>query len=76
MGAESYEVHAISANGQINGCNSTNTSCVMPNLQCGSIYNISVLTLGHHCNVSKSAITTLHSGRQLLKNAQYNAALP
>ncbi|XP_056304665.1 uncharacterized protein LOC130216807 [Danio aesculapii] len=61
MGAESYEVHAISANGQINGCNSTNTSCVMPNLQCGSIYNISVLALGHHCNVSKSAITTLHS---------------
>ncbi|XP_077060714.1 uncharacterized protein fndc7b [Siphateles boraxobius] len=61
MGAESYEVHAISTGGQMTGCDTTNTSCVVPNLVCGSIYNISVLAIGHHCNVSKSAITTLHS---------------
>lgn len=62
-GAESFEVHAISTDGQSSGCDTTNTSCVVPNLVCGSIYNISVLAIGHHCNVSKSAITTLHSGR-------------
>ncbi|XP_067303573.1 fibronectin [Pseudorasbora parva] len=60
-GAESYEVHAISTGGQMTGCDTTNTSCVVPNLVCGSIYNISVLAIGHLCNVSKSAITTLHS---------------
>ncbi|XP_016331309.1 uncharacterized protein LOC107680061 [Sinocyclocheilus anshuiensis] len=60
-GAESFEVHAISTDGQMTGCDSTNTSCVMPNLVCGSIYNVSVLAIGHHCNVSRSEITTLHS---------------
>ncbi len=44
------------------GCNSTNTSCVIHNLVCGSIYNISVLAIGYQCNVSRSEITTLHSG--------------
>lgn len=61
-GAESYEVHAINTGGQMTLCDSTNTSCVIPNLVCGSIYNISVLAIGHHCNVSRSEITTLHSG--------------
>ncbi|KAL1249579.1 hypothetical protein QQF64_020584 [Cirrhinus molitorella] len=60
-GAESYEVYAISTDSQMTGCDSTNTSCVMPNLECGSIYNVSVLAIGHHCNVSRSEITKLHS---------------
>lgn len=63
MGAESYEVHAISTGGQMTGCDTTNNSCVVPNLVCGSIYNISVLAIGHQCNVSRSSITTMHSGR-------------
>ncbi|KAF4097010.1 hypothetical protein G5714_022979 [Onychostoma macrolepis] len=71
-GAESYEVQAISTDGQMTGCDSTNTSCVMPNLVCGSIYNISVLAIGHQCNVSRSEITTLHSVPCVPNNIQAN----
>ncbi|XP_051515678.1 uncharacterized protein LOC127418869 [Myxocyprinus asiaticus] len=60
-GAESYEVHAISTEGHMTGCSSTNTSCVLPYLTCGSEYNVSVVAFGHQCNVSKSTITGLHS---------------
>ncbi|XP_057183469.1 G surface protein, allelic form 156-like [Triplophysa rosa] len=60
-GAESYEVQAISTDGHLTGCDSTNTSCVVSNLICGSIYDISVVAIDHNCNVSRSTITTLHS---------------
>ncbi|KTF75017.1 hypothetical protein cypCar_00024381 [Cyprinus carpio] len=74
-GAESYEVHAISTGGQMTRCDSTNTSCVMPNLGCGSIYNISVLAIGHQCNVSRSEITTLHSVPCVPNHIQANLSL-
>ncbi|XP_051946726.1 fibronectin type III domain-containing protein 7-like [Xyrauchen texanus] len=60
-GAESYVVHAISTEGDLTGCDTTNTSCVVPYLICGSEYTVSVVAVGHHCNVSKSTITGLHS---------------
>ncbi|XP_055044899.2 uncharacterized protein fndc7b [Misgurnus anguillicaudatus] len=60
-GAESYEVQAIDNDGHLTRCNSANTSCVVPNLICGSMYNISVFAIGQNCNFSKSAVKRLQS---------------
>ncbi|XP_017573413.2 uncharacterized protein LOC108439482 [Pygocentrus nattereri] len=60
-GAESYEVHAIGTRGHVTGCNTTDPSCDLPNLQCGDVYNISVVAVSNQCTVTNNAVTQLHT---------------
>lgn len=61
-GADSYEVQAYSAEGSVAGCSAEETECVLPDLVCGSIYNISVISVSNECNVSESDIIQLQTG--------------
>nr|XP_015211037.1 PREDICTED: uncharacterized protein LOC102685057 [Lepisosteus oculatus] len=60
-GAESYEVYAVSLQGHVATCSSTDEACEITNLMCGNTYNISVVAISQHCNISESAITEIQS---------------
>nr|XP_019957336.1 PREDICTED: fibronectin-like [Paralichthys olivaceus] len=49
-GASSYSVEAVTDQGSMIICNSTNNSCSLNGLQCGQIYNVTVLSHNQDCN--------------------------
>ncbi|XP_067845705.1 fibronectin type III domain-containing protein 7-like [Heptranchias perlo] len=49
-GAASYVVIAENSDGLTQSCNTTDTNCELTNLQCGQIYNISIIGLNEQCN--------------------------
>ncbi|XP_076837807.1 fibronectin type III domain-containing protein 7-like [Brachyhypopomus gauderio] len=53
-GAVQYVVTAQSPNATALYCQSTNTSCFMTGLQCGTVYNFTVLASAQRCNSSYS----------------------
>ncbi|XP_062308247.1 uncharacterized protein LOC134012721 [Osmerus eperlanus] len=61
QGAESYRVQAIGVQEHETGCETTQNSCLVPDLLCGFTYNISVVALNGECNVSESNMTQLQS---------------
>ncbi|XP_064190128.1 uncharacterized protein LOC135254105 [Anguilla rostrata] len=60
-GAESYKVHAVGWGGLAAECDTTELACVVPDLTCGSDYNISVVAIGQQCNVSESEVTEMEA---------------
>ncbi|KAL2090270.1 hypothetical protein ACEWY4_014958 [Coilia grayii] len=60
-GAESYMVNAIGWEGHVTGCNTTEEQCLLPELMCGYMYNITVTAFSNQCNVSESDILLLQS---------------
>lgn len=60
-GVSSYMVQAIGPNGHKTLCNSTTTSCKLPRLHCGQLYNLTVTAQDGQCD-SSHAHQTLQSG--------------
>ncbi|KAJ8277963.1 hypothetical protein GJAV_G00082190 [Gymnothorax javanicus] len=60
-GAESYTVHAYGWGGHFSECNTTGLACVVPDLMCSYSYNISVVSINHQCNISKSNMTEMQA---------------
>uniref|UniRef100_A0A4W6E8U3 Fibronectin type-III domain-containing protein n=1 Tax=Lates calcarifer TaxID=8187 RepID=A0A4W6E8U3_LATCA len=49
-GASSYSVEAVTDQGSMVTCNTTNNSCFLNGLQCGQIYNVTVMAKNLVCN--------------------------
>nr|XP_046264816.1 mucin-4-like [Scatophagus argus] len=49
-GAKSYSVQAVTDQGSMATCNTTNTSCFLNGLQCSQIYNVTVMAHNLACN--------------------------
>lgn len=64
-GAESYIVNAVSTDGHIASCNTSETICQVTDLMCGNTYNISVTAINQQCNVSHSTQAEIQSGKLL-----------
>lgn len=64
QGVLSYLVRAVGADGFQTQCSSTNTSCSLPGLRCGQLYNLTSVGQDGRCN-SSAALVTLQSGTQL-----------
>lgn len=60
-GVSSYMVQAFGPNGHKTLCNSTTSSCNLPSLHCGQLYNLTVTAQDGGCN-SSHANQTLQSG--------------
>lgn len=60
-GAASYTVQAFGPDGHKTGCVSTETSCQLPNLHCGQLYNLTLTALDGECDNSR-AYLNLQSG--------------
>lgn len=63
-GAHYYTVLA-EANGHMDSCNSTGTSCELIHLQCGENYTVTVLAGDGKCNSSLLARTNVTTGDHL-----------
>ncbi|XP_063075940.1 uncharacterized protein LOC134465972, partial [Engraulis encrasicolus] len=55
-GALSYLVTMQTTNGSPLSCNSSSTSCSISDLQCGTLYHVSVTALGNNCNITDGAL--------------------
>ncbi|KAM9445384.1 fibronectin type III domain-containing protein 7 [Clarias gariepinus] len=56
QGALFYMVQAVGANGYQTQCMSTNTSCLLPSLQCGQLYNVTSVSQDGRCNSSSAQV--------------------
>ncbi|XP_053338582.1 fibronectin type III domain-containing protein 7-like [Clarias gariepinus] len=56
QGALFYMVQAVGANGYQTQCMSTNTSCSLPSLQCGQLYNVTSVSQDGRCNSSSAQV--------------------
>lgn len=64
-GAVSYTVLAQEDGSQhYTSCWSTTTSCQLDQLQCGGVYNLTVIAEGSSCNSTGSVSATLMTGRR------------
>lgn len=61
-GVSSYLVQAFGPDGHKIKCNSTDTSCQLPNLHCGELYNLTVTAQDGRCDNS-NAYLNLQSGK-------------
>lgn len=61
-GVSSYTVKAFGPDGHKTGCMSTETSCQLPSLHCGQLYNLTVTAQDGRCDNSH-AYLSLQSGR-------------
>ena len=55
-GALSYLVTMQTTNGSPLSCNSSSTSCSIGDLQCGTLYHVSVTAIGNNCNITDGAL--------------------
>lgn len=62
-GAHYYKVLA-EANGHVDSCNSSGTSCKLTQLQCGEDYTVTVLAGDGTCNSSILAMTNITTGKE------------
>lgn len=60
-GVSSYMVQAFGPSGHMTMCNSTTTSCQLPNMHCGQLYNLTVTAQDGRCDNSH-AYLNLQSG--------------
>ncbi|XP_058265731.1 uncharacterized protein LOC131365857 [Hemibagrus wyckioides] len=56
QGVLSYLVQAVGANGNQVQCSTTNTSCSLPNLNCGQLYTLTSVGQDGHCNSSAAQV--------------------
>lgn len=61
-GLSSYKVQAFGPDGHTIDCYSTKTSCELPSMHCGQLYNVTVTALDGRCDNSKTYLT-LQSGK-------------
>lgn len=61
QGVSSYLVQAHGPDGHRAMCNSTTTSCQIPSMHCGQLYNMTVTALDGRCDNSR-ALLNLQSG--------------
>ncbi|XP_038649438.1 receptor-type tyrosine-protein phosphatase beta-like [Scyliorhinus canicula] len=78
-GAVSYAVVAENGDGLTHSCNTTDTYCELANLQCGQIYNISIIGFNEPCNTLRpsKSFTTIETApcAPLLVDAHVDCAL-
>ncbi|KAG5847415.1 hypothetical protein ANANG_G00125810 [Anguilla anguilla] len=68
-GVASYRVQAVGPDGHRTQCNSSSTSCQLPDLHCGQRYNLTVTAQDQLCDNSNSFLT-LQSGPCQPQNVQ------
>ena len=61
-GASSYSVQAVTDQGVMFTCNTTNTSCSLNGLKCGHIFNVSVAAHNRNCDSVTSQTHRLMTG--------------
>lgn len=61
-----YVAYFDNQNGHYTSCMSTNTSCVVSGLMCGTVYSVWVKALGQQYNSSDSSVVSLTSGKETL----------
>lgn len=61
-GVSSYKVQAMGPNGHKAECYSTESSCELPNMHCGQLYNVTVTAQDGRCDNSH-AYLNLQSGK-------------
>lgn len=61
-GVSSYLVQAFGPDGHMAACNSTTTSCPLPSMHCGQLYNLTVTAQDGQCD-SSHAYLDLRSGK-------------
>ncbi|KAI5096119.1 hypothetical protein C0J45_14549, partial [Silurus meridionalis] len=62
LGAQSYRVIAVSNQGKQSSCSSNTTTCSLIDLQCGQVYNVSVVAIDETCSSIQSQSATLQTG--------------
>ena len=65
-GAESYTVLAVGNHGHNASCTSSEASCNVPDLECGTIYTFYVSAVNSHCHSNHSDTFELESGTTTL----------
>ncbi|XP_069497964.1 serine-rich adhesin for platelets-like [Ambystoma mexicanum] len=69
-GATEYQVTAISTDAPQSACNSTDTICVLSNLQCGLTYNVEVVAQDDRCTSNFSSPLSLETVPCVPENSQ------
>lgn len=67
-GASSYSVQAVTDQGLMVTCNTSNTSCFLDGFQCSEIYNVTVTAQNQACDSGISETSRLMTG--LLQNQE------
>lgn len=62
-GVSSYMVQAFGPDGHKPTCSNTTTSCQLPDMHCGQLYNLTVTAKDEQCD-SKHAYLNLQSGKR------------
>ncbi|XP_078524471.1 uncharacterized protein LOC144797641 [Lissotriton helveticus] len=72
-GALSYLSFVTDLNGNmVDPCNSTEASCSVNQLNCGTTFNVTVIAMGHSCNSAPSAVAELISAPCIPTIAEVN----
>lgn len=66
-GAVFYKVMANSSTGDVKQCTTNDTSCDLPNMHCGQMYNITVTPLSKKCRGFDSYPLIYNAGKLELK---------
>lgn len=61
VGSLGFIAH-ITGDGYQDSCHTTDTSCVLQNLPCGTHLDVSVQARGEHCNITASVSESLQTG--------------
>lgn len=61
-GAVNYTATALSPSGHVSTCSSNFTNCELPELQCGQMYNLTVVASDGKCSSPPSSSLQLDSG--------------
>lgn len=61
-GVSIYKVQAFGPDGHKSECDTTESSCKLPNMHCGQLYNLTVTAQDGRCDNSR-AYLSLQSGR-------------
>lgn len=68
-GALNYTATALSPSGHVSTCSSNITNCELPELQCGQLYNLTVVASDGKCSSPPSSSLQLDSGELSPYNA-------
>ncbi|CAH2311730.1 serine-rich adhesin for platelets-like [Pelobates cultripes] len=60
-GATGYSATAVGSQGQLVKTNTEDTTCLLPNLECGEVYNLTVLAMNDQCKSAESPVLEIVS---------------
>lgn len=60
-GASSYTVTAVSADGYLAFCDSVDPQCNLTELECGQVYNVTLLTVSDYCQTETNSTVSFRT---------------